>query len=94
MLQEHLCKSSGTDLEELGASQVEEEVRQVGEAGGPPEAGWVVLREVPKLGGHPDEYPVYPAQHIKHILLTTPAHASIILSSLCHHHHNYQSHFS
>jgi len=56
-----LCKSTATDLEELGATQVEEEVRQVGEAGGPPEAGWVVLCEVPKLGGHPDEYPVYPA---------------------------------
>lgn len=64
---------------------MEEEVRQVGEAGGPPKTGWVVLREVPKLGGHPDQYPVYPSQHIKHILLTTPALASIILSSLCHH---------
>lgn len=82
------------DLEELGATQVEEEVRQVGEAGGPPKAGWVVLCEIPKLGGHSDEYPVYPTQHIKHILLTTPAHASIILSSLCHHHYHDESQFS
>ncbi len=73
---------------------MEEEVRQVGEAGGPPEAGWVVLCEVPKLGGHSDQYPVYPSQHIKHILLTTPARASFVLSSLCHHHNHDQRHFS
>lgn len=68
------CCGGNTDLKELGTAQVEEEVWEVGEARGPLEAGGVVLGEVPKLGGNPDEDSVQPPQHIKDVLLTTPAH--------------------
>ena len=52
---------------------MKEEIRKVAKAGWPLEAGWVVFGEVSKLGGHSDEYPVKPSQHIKDILLTGPA---------------------
>ena len=53
---------------------MEEEVWEIGEARWPLEAGRVVLGEVPKLGSYPDEDSVQPSQHVKDVLLTTPAH--------------------
>lgn len=70
------CVNSTCDslhLKELGTAHVEEEVRKVGKAGRPPEAGWVIFGILTKLGGYPDQHSVQPSQDIKDILLTAPA---------------------
>ena len=59
---------------------MEEEVRKVGEAGRPAEAGWVVFGVLTKLGSYPDQHSVQPSQYIKDILFTTPAVVAVAAS--------------
>lgn len=67
-------------LKELGAAHVEEEVRKVGEAGRPPETGWVIFGILAKLGGYSDQHSVQPSQYIKDIFLTAPAIVAVAAS--------------